>query len=463
MTVQESGHVVRPSPASNDYPSLTYAWYGVVILLVVYSVAFVDRVILNLLVQPIRAELHLSDTSISLLQGFAFTIFYSVFGIVLGRRADRNNRKRMIIGGVIVWCVATIACGVAENFWQLFVARIFVGAGEAALSPAAYSMICDNFRKEHRSRAISIYSMGVYVGIGCALIFGGLVVASMSKAGLVAVPVIGSISAWRASLIAAGVFGLPAVLLLMTLKEPARKEVTMSGSTFSDTLVFFKSRSIALSTVILANALVALINYSISAWLPTYFVRVFSWSVGGIATAYGIVLLTVGCAGVIVGGWLADRLVASGRQDGMMVVFRWSIVLLVFISGWMGFVGSPTAAIALLAVTSFLTGIPTGLGPAALNAITPNQYRGQTIAVYLFCAAVIGLGLGPTAVALGTDYLFRSDAAVGTSLGLVLTAASLVATIILFAGRRRYDEALDIADTASRHGLVASADARAVA
>lgn len=169
----DTRHLITGRPDQDVFPTLRYAWYAVAVLLVVYSIAFVDRIILNLLVQPIRADLGLSDTGISLLQGLAFTIFYSIFGLILGRWADRNNRKRMIIAGVIVWCLATAACGFAQNFWQLFVARIFVGAGEAALSPAAYSLICDSFRREHRSRAISTYSMGIYVGIGSALIFGG--------------------------------------------------------------------------------------------------------------------------------------------------------------------------------------------------------------------------------------------------------------------------------------------------
>lgn len=435
---------VRVTRTDQDgFPTLRYAWYGVAVLLVVYSIAFVDRIILNLLVQPIRADLQLTDTGISLLQGLAFTIFYCLFGLLLGRRADRDNRKRMIIIGVIVWCLATAACGIAQNFWQLFISRIFVGAGEAALSPAAYSMICDSFRKEHRARAISTYSMGIYIGIGCALIFGGLLVAATSNGGLVDLPVLGPQAAWRAALILVGILGLFAVLLLTTLVEPSRKEVTKIDGTLGDTFVFFTGRLGAFATIVLANALVALMTYSISAWLPTYFVRVFGWSASSIASAYGILMLTVGCIGVLAGGWLVDRLNASGGRKGMMIVFRWSFAALLFTAGWMGFVQSATSALVFLGVTSFLLGIPTGLGPAAINAITPNQYRGQAVAIYLFFTAVVGLGIGPTAVALITDYIFKSDAAVGMSLGLVLTIASLVAATILFAGSRSYNRALE--------------------
>jgi len=445
-----------PAAPRDDYPALTYAWYAVVVLLIVYSIAFVDRIILSLMVKPIRAELLLSDTGISLLQGFAFTIFYSVFGILLGRHADRANRKAMIIVGVTVWCIATAACGIAENFWQLFIARIFVGAGEACLSPAAYSMICDNFRRHHRSRAISAYSTGVFLGTGCALIFGGMLVASISKAGVVGLPLIGEVVAWRASLIVIGLVGLVALLLLATLKEPSRKEVTQTGATFADSLAFFKSRWVALGTIFFLNALIALINYSIFAWLPTYFMRVFNWSTAAIATTYGIVLLTIGCAGILGGGWLADRLLVRGRRDAMMFVQRCSISLLVVVSGWVGFVGSPAAAIAFLAVTSFLTGVSTGLTPAALNAITPNQFRGQVMSVYLFCAALLGLGLGPTAVALFTDYVFHNDNAVGMSLGIVLFVASLLAAISAFAGARAYRKAVDMVEEGGGRSLAAA-------
>lgn len=433
---------VRPDVTS-DFPALTYAWYVVGVLLIVYSVAFVDRIILNLLVRPVRTEMGLSDSGISLLQGFAFTIFYSIFGIILGRLADRRNRQRMAIAGIVVWCVATVACGFAHNFWQLFAARILVGAGEAALSPAAYSIICDSFRREHRSRAISVYSMGVFVGLGCALVFGGLVVNALLQTEMVNVPLVGTVSSWRASFMAVGVPGLLAALLVLTVKEPSRKEVTRANSSFGDTLAFLKTRFGALGSVIFANSLVALINYSISAWLPSYFVRVYGWTAGSIAAAYGIILLTAGCAGVLVGGWLADRLVTRGRADGIVHVMRWSMVLLVPSAGWIGFVHSPGLALGVLAWATFLLGIPTGLGPAAVNAITPNQYRGQTIAVYLLAAALIGLGAGPTLVALGTDYVFHSDAAVGWSLGMVITVASAVSAVTLLAGRRSYNEALD--------------------
>jgi len=457
-----SGESVRPDAVHDDYPALPYAWYAVVVLLIVYSIAFVDRIILSLMVKPIRAELLLSDTGISMLQGFAFTIFYSVFGILLGRHADRANRKVMIIAGVVVWCVATAACGLAENFWQLFIARIFVGAGEACLSPAAYSMICDNFRRQHRSRAISAYSTGVFLGTGCALIFGGMLVASISKAGVVDLPLLGQMTAWRASLIVIGLMGLVAVLLLGSLREPSRKEVTKAGATFADSLAFFKSRGVALGTIFFLNALIALMNYSIFAWLPTYFMRVFNWSTAAIAITYGIVLLTVGCAGILGGGWLADRLVAGGRRDAMMFVQRCSISLLVIVSGWLGFVDSPTVAIVFLAMTSFLTGVSTGLTPAALNAITPNQFRGQVMSVYLFCAALLGLGLGPTAVALFTDYVFHNDNAVGMSLGIVLVIASLLAAISAFAGARAYREAVDMADTGRGRGAAAEPAANAM-
>jgi MFS family permease len=432
-----------PQTGSDGYPALHYAWYMVAVLLVVYSIAFVDRIILNLMVAPIRAELQLTDTGISLLQGFAFTIFYSVFGIILGRHADRKNRKLMIIIGVAVWCVATAACGLASNVWQLFIARIFVGAGEAALSPAAYSMICDSFRRQHRARAISTYSMGVFLGIGCALIFGGMLVASVSKNQTMALPWLGELAAWRASLIIVGLGGLLSLLLIATLREPSRKEVTQENASFADALQFFKSRRAALASVVIPNSLIALINYSISAWLPAYFMRVFQWKIGAITGAYGTVLLTVGCVGILGGGWLADKLVAGGRRDGMMFVQRWTFALLIVVSGWIGFGGSPTVAITFLAITSFLTGVCTGLGPAAVNAITPNQYRGQAMALYLFCAAVIGLGVGPTAVALCTDYLFGNDNAVGSSLGLVLAAASVLGAIAVFSGARAYREALD--------------------
>jgi len=184
-------------------------WYLVVTLLIFYIFSFIDRQIISLLVEPIKRDLQVSDTQIGLLQGFAFAIFYTFFGIPIGRLADRVSRKKIIAAGVVIWSLMAALCGLAKNFSQLFLARIGVGVGEAALSPAAYSMITDAFPRQKLGRAFSFYNMGIPIGSGIALLVGGLVVVAVSGAGKTfTLPLFGEVRAWQFVFIVTGAPGL---------------------------------------------------------------------------------------------------------------------------------------------------------------------------------------------------------------------------------------------------------------
>lgn len=161
---------------AGEGPSGAYAWYVVAVLLLAYTLSFIDRMILSLLVGPIRADLGISDTQMSLLMGFAFAIFYSVLGIPLGWLADRGSRRGLMVAGVAAWSVMTAICGLTRSYVGLFLARIGVGVGEATLSPAAYSLLGDYFPREKLGRAMAVYSIGVPLGSGIALVAGALVV-----------------------------------------------------------------------------------------------------------------------------------------------------------------------------------------------------------------------------------------------------------------------------------------------
>ncbi|MES2860731.1 MAG: MFS transporter, partial [Pseudomonadota bacterium] len=176
---------------SHVWPASATAWYTVAVLLIAYTFAYVDRAILTILVEPIQADLNLNDTQIGLLHGFAFVIFYVSLGVPLGYVADRFNRKHLIAGSVALWSVMTALCGMTHTFWQLFAARVGVGVGEAGLSPAGYSMISDCFPPKRRSLALGIYTIGIYLGSGLAILGGGLVVGLIGTTPSVEIPVLG--------------------------------------------------------------------------------------------------------------------------------------------------------------------------------------------------------------------------------------------------------------------------------
>ena len=195
--MNESAQEHLTAPASTDseppWPNPIYAWYVVGVLMLAYTNSFIDRQILYLLFEPIRNDIGISDTQISLLAGLAFSVFYTVMGIPLARLADQSNRKAIITVGVASWSLMTALCGAAQNFWQLFLARIGVGVGEATLSPAAFSIISDYFPKNRIARAFSVYSMGVYFGAGLAMMIGGLVIKMVSASPTVVLPLVGEV------------------------------------------------------------------------------------------------------------------------------------------------------------------------------------------------------------------------------------------------------------------------------
>ena len=214
----------RSDLSKSSWPPAPAAWYAVGLLFVAYTFSFVDRFILTLLIEPIKQDFNLSDTGVSLLVGFAFVIFYTFLGIPIGRLADRVNRRNLIVAGITLWSCMTALCGMARGFGSLFVARVGVGVGEAALSPAAYSMIADLFPPKKLGRALSVYTAGAFVGVGLALIVGGLVVQSVISSPDITLPIIGEVRSWQVPFFIVGLPGLLVAALMYTVKEPVRRQ-----------------------------------------------------------------------------------------------------------------------------------------------------------------------------------------------------------------------------------------------
>ncbi len=417
-----------------------YAWYVVVVLMLAYMVSFVDRQILSLMVEPIRADLGLTDTELSLLHGFAFALFYTALGIPLGWLADRKNRRNLMAAGMAAWGAATIGCGFTSSFWQLFGMRTAVGVGEAALSPAAYSLISDYFAPEKRGRAIGVYSMGVFIGAGVAYIVGGAAVemadgaaARLAEMGLDFRP-------WQLVFVFVGMPALLLIALMATIKEPVRHERgELSGEAVKDFRAGMSdilSRRKLYLPVILGVTMTALVNYGFFAWIPSYFIRTFGWSAGEIATSFGVVLLTFGTAGMWIGGYVSDRLLAKGQRDAHLKVLMWCAIGGIPAAALFSFMTNPMAALFLVAVLMFFMSAPAALGPVLLQAITPNEQRGQVTAVYLFILNIIALGMGPSLIAATSDYVFKDEMAIGQALGVVTVAALPLAAYLFYRARR---------------------------
>lgn len=430
---------------ANDqaWPDPRYAWYVIAVLMVAYTFSYIDRTILALLVEPIRRDLGISDTQFSLLHGFAFAVFYTIMGIPLGRMADRMSRRGIIAVGIAFWSLATAACGLARNFWQLFLARVGVGVGEAALSPAAYSMIADYFPPHRLGRALSVYAIGVYIGSGAAFLIGGAVIAAVATADSLTLPLIGEMRAWQVVFFIVGFPGVFVALWMMTIREPARRglvsgTVSGQGVPLSRVFAFIRENRSTIICHFAGFSLLALLFNAVVAWLPALFIRVHGWTAVEIGTALGIILGVFGTAGIISGGFFGDWLTRRGYRDSAIrasvigTCVLWPCVVLAPI------VPDPKLSLLLFCPVFFFSSFPFGMAAAALQLMSPNQIRGQLSACYLFCVNFAGIGFGPTATALITDFVFGNDAMVGWSIAIVAGIAAPTALLLLTIGMKHY-------------------------
>jgi MFS family permease len=412
------------------------------VLTLVYVFSFIDRQILTLLVKPIRRDLGINDTQMSLLMGFSFAVFYTFFGIPLGRLADTGSRRTIIAAGFALWSVFTAACGLARNFTQMLLLRMGVGVGEAALSPAAYSLIADTFPRHRLATAISVYSMGIYLGSGLALVLGAAATDFAGSARHWDLPLVGETRPWQVIFFIVGLPGVLLALLMYTVREPIRRNIKRAHVPLREVFGYINQNKATFICHNVGFALISFSNYGSTGWVPTFFHRTHGWSVADAGYIYGSIVAIAGTVGIVAGGRVADWLTKRGYLDSTMRVGLY--VTLAWIPfGIYPLVASDRLAVFLLAPAVFLTSAPFGVAPAAIQQMMPNEMRGQASAIYLFVVNLIGIGLGPTAVAMVTDYVFHDDNAVRYSLFMVASVAHVIAALLLWSGLRPFRESIE--------------------
>ena len=423
-----------------QYPSNRRAWYAVVLLTIAYIVSFLDRQLLALVVEDVKADLVLTDTQVSLLLGFAFALFYTTMGIPIGRLADKKSRKTIIGIGITCWCLMTAACGLAKNYTQIFLARVGVGVGEATLSPSALSMISDYFPVEKRGRAMGFFNMGVSVGSGIALIVGGQIVAYVAGSPQIVLPFIGEIFAWQALFLYVGLPGLLVAALMTTVKEPSRKgkiEITSADGKSTDeisipqTIKFLWKRHKAYGWLFLSMACSVLMGYAFLSWLPAMYIRTYQIGIGTVALWQGVAFLVGGPFGATMSGWLGDVLFKKWDKTAHVKLFAYSMIVMTLAAALVPLMPSYQLATLMFVPQIIMAAGQTALAPVAIINITPNQIRGQVIAIYFFVISRTGYTLGPTSVALLTDYVFQDEGLIRYSISIVALVAG---TIGVFAG-----------------------------
>ncbi|HEV2702981.1 MAG TPA: MFS transporter [Steroidobacteraceae bacterium] len=424
-----------PNGPAGGYPARAVAWYTVFVLMLCYTLSYADRQILAFLVGPLKQDLQISDTQVGLLQGVAFALVYTLFGLPMGALADRFSRRNIVALGVIVWSVATSLCSVARSFTSLAAARMGVGIGEASLSPCAFSMIADSFPKERLSGALSVYTMGIQLGSGLALVIGGLVAQAVTHMAPVALPVAGFIPAWRVTFLIVGAPGLVVALILLSVREPARRALVLNAQGVAaplglgQVLAHIRRRWRSIAGLAAMISCQASCNYALLAWGPAFFERMHHWPKDRTGLVLGLTTLGCGCTGLFVGGRLSDLWQSRGIADAPLRVGLMSVggilltlapAMLFSDAGW---------TVALLLPGVFFIGLPIGCGYAAVQLILPNQARGRVSAVVLFAVALISLTVGAALPGFLNDHLFHDELRVGASISLTVALACLVGTL----------------------------------
>ena len=411
-----------------------YAWWVVGVLSFTSVVGWLDRQILNLLIEPLKVDLGITDTQVGMLQGLAIALFYAVVTLPLGRMADQHNRRNLVLVGAMAWTAATFWCGLATGFWMLFAARALVGLGESTLAPAGMSMIGDYFSPERAARPISVLTGAGFVGSGGALLIGGAVLSQFEHLSVVPTP-LGPLAVWQVAFILASAPGLLVLALLFTVREPRRRERTGAATAadrmpIQDAALFLRRRARLLVPLFGGFALLVAAGFALGAWIPSFFIRTYGWSASQIGLSYGLVTLVFGSTGVVLGGWICDLRLARGHSGANITVSIASALLAAPFVLAFTLAGDGWLALALVAVVSTLSTMPFGAGPAAIPAISPNRMRGVLMALYLLSATIVG-AFGPLAVGAVTDSVFGDAAKLRYSLAVVVPFLLVAGSAVL--------------------------------
>ena len=418
------------------WPSPARGWTAVAIFCVAAILSYTDRQILSLLVDPIRADLKITDTQIGLLQGVAFALVYSVAGLPFGRLADLVARRTVILSGVVIWSLGTLLCGLSDSFWMMFAGRFVVGIGEAALAPAAVSMIGDLFAPRRRGLATGTFMMGMVVGGGAAIAIGGVILTVAATGAFAGLPLLGGLAPWRIALVLLSLSGAPMLVMLSLVREPERRGAdgsgaAISGSAFGQLRRYRKS----LAPLVLGCDLMSVGDFALVAWAPSLLSRNYGMAPGQIGAWLGIILAVTGVAGAVGGGflsdWFAQRRGPSARASlavGLAVIAApWSLV-------WA--TGAPWSLLALISLWSLFSSMTAIAGVAAVQEIVPNTLRGLSISLIAFGNIMMGLGVGTTAAGVLADKVFGDPHALGQALTLCVTPAALGAVLCFFLAAR---------------------------
>jgi predicted MFS family arabinose efflux permease len=372
-----------------------YRNYVLIMLTLVYVFNFVDRQLLIILQESIKRELRLTDTQLGLLSGFTFAIFYVTLGIPIARLADKGNRRNIVATSLGLWSIMTAVSGFARNFFQLLLARIGVGVGEAGGSPPAHAMISDYFPPQKRSTALSLYSTGIYIGVLIGFLMGGYLNQHLG---------------WRNAFFVLGAPGLIfSLLLYITVKEPkkgatdAEANPPIEAPSFATVLKLLYS-SKAFVFLALATGLHVFCIYGLLNWAPSFLSRLHGMKNSEIGVSLGLIFGLGGAIGSNAGGLLTDYFGKKDKRNYLKAPAYAILISIPFVAGAL-FMQNTFFSLFCLGAWAFLHSMYLGPSIAVAHGLVPAPMRALTSAILFLVLNLVGLGFGPLVVGLISDLL----------------------------------------------------------
>lgn len=414
-----------PIPTDRDAPG---AWAMVGLLMLTWIMAYVDRMILLLLVPGIKASFAASDTQIAMLFGLAFSIDFVVAGLIMGRLVDRTNRRNLLIGALLAWSLGAIVCGVARSFAMLLAGRLLIGAAEAALAPASFSLIADLFAMERRGRPITLLIATSSFGSALSNIIGGVLLHALMTRPPIVLPLAGPLAPWQATLALASLPGFLLAPLFLLVREPARRVGPAMQA--RGALAYVRAHRAVFGPLFAAVVFAYVVGYGLSGWYPALLMRVTGLDPRTTGLSMGLITIAAAITAGLGGGWLSDRMARRDPGGGRLRLAVIVVAVQFFVLLSLARPHDVPVTMAGFGLFALLSTIASGCGFAILPDIVPSEARGRIIALYQLVANLGGLGLGPTLVALVTDHVLRDEALLNWSMLLVALPSTAIAALL---------------------------------
>lgn len=401
-------------------------WGLVILLMICYTFSFIDRYIINLLVEPMKRDLDFSDTQISFLLGASFAVLYSIMGIPFGIWADTKHRGKLVAIGISIWSIATTSLTFLRTFPMMFLGRVGVGIGEASLTPSAYSLISDRFEKEKVPTALSVYSLGIYVGIAIAYIGGGALIGYLQRQAPLQFFNM-NIYPWQLTF---AIVGLPGLLLAVMVKayiKDERKETKSTRIAFSLKTIGRKTR-LALT----GFACLSIAVYGSGVWIPAFLQRVFQLPVETVGQITGVGLVVLPAIGLFLGTAI-NKLLSRKRSNNtsLLACFIISLMFLPF-AGTYGLFNNLNWSLVFFIPYGLTVSAIVGVGASCIQELASQGQKGLLTGIYVLVQNLVGYGLGPTLIGMMTDHIFQDEMQLGKSILVVCTIAAAFAATFFY-------------------------------